>query len=102
MVANYWEAALYLKNRNESDYTFTFFLSSSLAFAQRDALVFFTDKARVNTYLASPQTMLTKKALDRKEQHGTPLDARDVPVNEIYISALKTATVFKFLQNQNG
>lgn len=70
---------------------FTFFLSSSLAFAQRDALVFFTDKARVNSYLASPQTMLTKKALDRKEQHGTSLDVRDVPVNEIYISALKNS-----------
>lgn len=61
-------------------------------FSQEDAWVYLTDKDNESTYLASPLLMLTQKAIDRKERHGVPIDARDVPVNETYISALKNAT----------
>ena len=33
-----------------------------------------------------------QKAIDRKQNHSIVIDERDVPVNEIYISDLKTQT----------
>lgn len=57
-----------------------------------DAWVFFVDKEDVATKIANPLTILTQKAIDRKSKHGVTIDARDVPVNETYISQLKGAT----------
>lgn len=62
---------------------------SSQGEAQEDAWVFLTDKANVSDALANPTSILTQKAVDRKQNHGIPIDYRDVPVNEIYISDLK-------------
>ncbi|MBO3116724.1 S8 family serine peptidase [Winogradskyella sp. DF17] len=56
---------------------------------QEDAWVFLTDKANVADALANPTSILTQKAIDRKEAHGISIDYRDVPVNEIYVSDLK-------------
>ena len=59
------------------------------AYSQEDALVFFEDKENVEAALANPISILTQKAIDRKLLHNTPIDARDVPVNEAYITAIK-------------
>ncbi len=60
--------------------------------AQQDALVFFADKENVSSALENPITILTQDAIDRKQLHGTPIDARDVPVNENYILNLKNTS----------
>lgn len=65
-------------------------LISCLVHAQQDAWVYFTDKPNVATALANPISILTQKAIDRKQNFNIPIDVRDVPVNEAYISDLKT------------
>ncbi|MFT7073106.1 S8 family peptidase [Patiriisocius sp. Uisw_017] len=57
--------------------------------AQEDALVFFADKENVADALTNPITILTQESLDRKQLHSTPIDERDVPVNEDYIAVIK-------------
>ena len=61
-------------------------------FAQQDAWVYLTDKQNVSSSISNPITILSQKAIDRKNAHGVIIDARDVPVNETYISQLKSAT----------
>ncbi|MFH6768254.1 S8 family serine peptidase [Gaetbulibacter aquiaggeris] len=62
-----------------------------LYFAQQeDAWVYLADKQNVSASIADPITILTQKAIDRKINHGVLIDERDVPVNENYISLLKT------------
>lgn len=60
--------------------------------AQEDAWVFFTDKENVASSIENPLTILTQKAIDRKNRHGVAIDVRDVPVNENYITQIKNAT----------
>lgn len=55
-----------------------------------DAWVYFTDKQNVASSLANPILILTQEAIDRKNLHGTPIDARDVPVNSNYITQIKS------------
>lgn len=62
------------------------------SYAQEDAWVHLTDKPNEATALANPISILTQKAIDRKQSHGIAIDARDVPVHEAYISDLKTQT----------
>ena len=57
-----------------------------------DAWVFLEDKVDVANKIANPLTILTQKAIDRKNKHAIIIDARDVPVNESYITDLKNAT----------
>jgi len=57
-----------------------------------DAWVYFTDKEDVANKIVNPLTILTQKAIDRKNKHGVVIDARDVEVNEAYITNLKGAT----------
>lgn len=57
--------------------------------SQQDAWVYFTDKENVAQSLANPITILTQDAIDRKNLHNTPIDERDVPVNEAYITSIK-------------
>lgn len=54
------------------------------------ARVYFTDKPNVAASIANPTTILTAKAVNRKAAHGVAIDERDVPVNETYISTIKT------------
>jgi len=68
------------------------FMCHFFALAQQDAWVYLTDKENVATAIASPITILTQKAIDRKAKHGVLIDSKDVPVNETYISQLKSAT----------
>lgn len=60
--------------------------------AQQDAWVYLNDKQDVANSIENPTTILTQKAIDRKNRHHIVIDARDVPVNETYISQLKAAT----------
>ncbi|TBN04896.1 T9SS type A sorting domain-containing protein [Hyunsoonleella flava] len=60
--------------------------------AQEDAWVFLTDKENVAASIANPSTILTQKSIDRKNKHGVLIDSRDVPVNENYITQIKSAT----------
>ena len=62
-------------------------------FAQvEDAWVFFADKENVAASLADPILIMTQDAIDRKALQGTPIDERDVPVNENYITQIKDAS----------
>lgn len=71
-----------------------FIFISTLSFAQvEDALVFLEakDAAVVSAALADPLTILTQEALNRKTAQGTPIDARDVPLNETQKAAIAAA-----------
>ncbi len=59
------------------------------AMAQQDAWVYFNAKENVAASIANPISILTQQAIDRKAAYGIPIDDRDVPVNETYITALK-------------
>jgi len=69
--------------------TFVFLFITLTSYAQQDAWVYFTDKENVSESIANPISILTQRALDRKERHGIIIDERDVPVNENYISLIK-------------
>ena len=62
---------------------------SHTLFAQQDAWVYFSDKAHVDASIQNPISILSQQALNRKAAHHIVIDARDVPVNEAYISLLK-------------
>ena len=61
-------------------------------FSQQDAWVYLVDKQNVSSAVSNPISILTQKAIDRKNAHGVVIDARDVPVNESYVSQLKNAS----------
>jgi len=63
-------------------------LTSSIAFSQEAAWVYFTDKPNAATFLASPITMLTQRSLDRRTNQGIALDTKDVPVDLSYINSI--------------
>ncbi|MBZ0326022.1 MAG: S8 family serine peptidase [Altibacter sp.] len=72
---------------------FIAFILVQQGFAQiQDALVFLADKENVATSIANPITILTQEAIDRKALQNTPIDERDVPVTESYITQIKNAT----------
>ncbi|MCB4809405.1 S8 family serine peptidase [Tamlana sp. 62-3] len=67
------------------------FVCPSFLFSQNeDAWVYLTDKEDVEASIANPISILTQKAIDRKQNFNIPIDVRDVPVNEYYISQLKS------------
>ncbi|SDS70772.1 Por secretion system C-terminal sorting domain-containing protein [Formosa sp. Hel1_31_208] len=59
------------------------------ALAQQDAWVYFNAKENVQASIDNPSLILTQQAIDRKNAYGIVIDARDVPVNEAYITLLK-------------
>jgi subtilisin family serine protease len=67
-------------------FTITFFNSFSQV---EDAWVFLKDKPNKETFLASPLTMLSQRALDRRTKLVIPLDSKDVPIHESYYNQLK-------------
>ncbi|MCL6294642.1 S8 family serine peptidase [Jejuia spongiicola] len=71
---------------------FSFLSFHFFSFAQQDAWVYLKDKQNVASSIATPINILTQKAIDRKAKHNVVIDARDVPVNESYITQLKNAT----------
>jgi hypothetical protein len=72
---------------------FGLIICQTLMIAQtQDAWVYFSDKNNVQASIANPITILTQKAINRKQLHGNRIDERDVPVNEAYITQLKAET----------
>jgi len=66
---------------------------SSITFSQsEDAWVFFKDKENIQQSINNPISILTQEAIDRKTLHNIPIDERDVPVNENYITQIKNTT----------
>ncbi|NJX14266.1 S8 family serine peptidase [Tamlana crocina] len=70
---------------------FSLLLFQLVAMAQEDAWVYLIDKENIAQALANPASILSEKAIDRKNRHGIAIDERDVPVNENYISQIKAA-----------
>lgn len=66
-----------------------FSLCFSVSWSQEDALVYFIDKLNVENALLNPYSILSERAVNRKASQNIPIDDRDVPVNENYISQLK-------------
>ncbi|CAL2076123.1 S8 family serine peptidase [Tenacibaculum sp. 190524A05c] len=72
-----------------------FFLSlifSCSLFGQEHAWVYFKDKPSEATFMSSPLTMLTQRALDRRTKQGIALDSKDVPIETSYYDQIKAAT----------
>ena len=60
--------------------------------AQEDAWVFLKDKPNAATFIASPLTMLSQRALDRRTRHHITLDSKDAPIEATYYNQIKNAT----------
>ena len=71
---------------------FLLLLISTLAVAQQDAWVYFNGKPSFQTYLNTPLTMLSQRALDRRINQSIALDSKDVPIESSYISQIKAQT----------
>lgn len=69
-----------------------FFLGIFSCFSQEDAWIYFTDKPNASSYLANPLTILTQRSLDRRAAQGIELNNEDVPIAQIYIDQVTTAT----------
>ena len=67
-----------------------FFCFTIHSYAQEDAWIYLVDKPNVTAALANPISILSQKAIDRKQNHNIAIDERDIPVNETYILGLKS------------
>ncbi|SMC35441.1 S8 family serine peptidase [Moheibacter sediminis] len=67
-------------------FTFSLLIISYFAAAQEFVLIRFNDKPSSATYFANPTSMLSQKALDRREKYNIELNMQDVPVEQTYIS----------------
>ena len=74
-----------------------FFVGTFVVSAQEDAWVYLTDKQNVALAISNPITILSQEAIDRKNAQGISVDYRDVPVNESYISQLKSQSGIQVL-----
>ena len=54
------------------------------------AWIYFRDKPNVEEAISNPENILSAKAIQRKSRFNIPIDFRDVPVNENYISQVKS------------
>lgn len=70
---------------------FLFLFSSVAGFSQEDAWVYFKDKPEATNYLNNPLSMLTQRALDRRDNQGIPLDIVDVPIHQPYLDEIIAA-----------
>ncbi|WP_299107546.1 S8 family serine peptidase [uncultured Winogradskyella sp.] len=68
------------------------FLVIGKGFSQEDAWIYLIDKPNVAASITNPISILSQKAIERKQNHNIAIDERDVPVNETYISDLKLQT----------
>ncbi len=53
-----------------------------------DAWLFFKDKPKVANYLYNPVSMLSNKALERRQKEDVKLDTVDVPIDKSYLQKL--------------
>lgn len=76
--------------RSMKKLVFFLILISCIASAQKEhAWIYFKDKPDVAASLANPYSILSQEAIERKALRNTPIDERDVPVHESYITSLK-------------
>ncbi len=70
--------------------TLLFFFSLNNLLAQvEDAWVFFKDKPSQTSFMSTPLTMLSQRALERRMRYSIALDFKDVPAESSYISQIK-------------
>jgi len=69
---------------------FVFFLVFGLQFlhSQEHAWVYFKDKPNAASFMSTPLTMLTQKALDRRSKQNINIDITDVPIERTYIESI--------------
>src|SRR5688572_21885910 len=75
-------------------YVFTFLLLFvfSAMFSQEDAWVYFKDKPGSQLFLEKPLDMLTQRSLDRRTNQNISLNTTDVPVENSYVSQIKSSS----------
>jgi serine protease AprX len=57
-----------------------------------DAWVYFKDKPSQTAFVASPLTMLSQRALDRRTRYNIVLDVKDIPIESSYFTQIKNST----------
>lgn len=67
------------------------FIFSINAIAQEDAWVYFNDKPNFQTFFDNPLSMLSQRALDRRNNQNIAIDIKDVPVFQSYIDQITAA-----------
>ena len=70
-------------------YTILFSLQISSQETIEDAWIFLKDKPNKEAFLANPLTMLSQRALDRRNNQRVDLDSLDVPIHKPYYDQLK-------------
>ncbi len=82
-----------------------FLCLSTASFGQTNRyMIFFKDKAGSAYNTSAPGAFLSQRAIDRRLQYGISITEQDIPVNEIYIDALRTggAIIFFTTRWMNG
>lgn len=59
---------------------------------QEDAWVYFADKPNADAQLNNPTTILTQRAIDRRQKQGISLDTRDAIIEPSYYNAVNSAS----------
>ena len=70
---------------------FLLFIANNYA-QQTDAWVFFKDKPNAATYISNPLTMLSQRALDRRNNQSINLVENDVPVETTYVNQVANSS----------
>ena len=78
---------------------FLFLVFSVWGRAQEHAWVYFKDKDQLEESILNPSSILSERAIQKKNRFNIVIDERDVPVNEAYIVQLKlqNGITFTFL-----
>lgn len=71
---------------------FTFIYTTTFFAQQEDAWLFFKDKPNAAPFIASPLTMLSQKAIDRRGMQNVSIDETDVPIHQTYRDAIKNTS----------
>lgn len=74
----------------KSIFSLLFFFVFVAAFSQQeDAWLFFKDKPNSASFIANPTSMLSQRAIDRRDRLHISLDEKDVPIHVNYITSVK-------------
>jgi serine protease AprX len=73
-------------------FLFSFLFTLSLFAQQEDAWFFLIDKPSAETFLENPLTMLSQRAIDRRNNLQIAIDIADVPVYQSYLDTIKNLT----------
>lgn len=63
-----------------------------VVFSQEEAWVYFNAKTNEQYYYDNPLKMLSQRALDRRYTQNIPLDFKDIPINQNFITTIKTVS----------